>query len=82
LFPAEVSTADVKKALGKKPFQKMLTKKGNLRCKVGDIRRDCTLVFAGERSESLRADAYERAVAKLEAGRVSHICALTQWVPC
>lgn len=82
MFSAEVSTADVKKALGKKPFQKLLTQKGNLRCKVGDIRRDCKLVFAGEPSESHRADAYERAVAKLEAGRVSHVGALTQWVPC
>ena len=57
-------------------------KNGNLRCKVGDLRRDCKLVCAGELSESHRADAYEQAVAKLKAGLVSQIWTLGQRVPC
>ena len=67
-FSETLTQKDVKTAVGRNHFRKLLTKDGRLTRKVGEVFRDCTLVCANDLSErDLCPNAMGKAQTLLEA---------------
>ena len=69
-FNETITSKQIQKSLGKKPFKKLLTKQGVLRCDLGNVPRDSKLVSCGRKSSREFPNAFEKAKDGLQAPNV------------